>query len=203
MIGETYNDIRYAIRSLLKRPVFTTVTVITLALGIGANTTIFSLANSLFLRPLPVLNPDSLVLIVSDQDNPISYPDYLDYRSQDDLFNGVLAYDWVSLNLGSSGQAERVNGALVSGNYFEVLGVKPVGGRTFFPEEDKAPSPVAVISHSLWQRRFGGDPNVIGKSLVLNGHDFSIVGIAPKNFVGTEEAFPRDIWIPLTMNAQV
>lgn len=203
MIGETYNDIRYAIRSLLKRPVFTTVTVITLALGIGANTTIFSLANSLFLRPLPVLNPDSLVWIVSDQDNPISYPDYLDYRSQDDLFNGVLAYDWVSLNMGSSGQAERVDGALVSGNYFEVLGVKPVGGRTFFPEEDKTPSPVAVISHSLWQRRFGGDPNVIGKSLVLNGHDFSIVGIAPKNFVGTEEAFPREIWIPLTMNSQV
>lgn len=197
-------DIRYAIRSLLKRPGFAAVAVITLALGIGANSTIFSLANSLFLRPLPVDDPHSLVWIFTDRENPTSYPDYLDYRDQgSDLFNGVLAYDWVALNLGGNVQAERVDGALVSGNYFDVLGVKAELGRSFLREEDKTPSPVVVISHSLWQRRFGGDVNVIGKSLVLNGHDFAIVGVAPKGFAGTEEAFPRDIWIPLTMHAQL
>jgi len=198
-------DLRYSIRSLRKRPAFTLVAVLTLALGIGINTTVFSLANSVFLRTLPVASPQNLVWVFSGSDNPNSYPDYLDYRNQSDLFDGVLAYDWVPLNLGNDGHAERVQGTLVSGNFFTVLGVNAQLGRTFLPEEDQTPdaSPVAVISHSLWQRRFDKDQNVVGKTLALNGHSFTIVGVAPEGFVGTEEAFPREIWIPLTMQGTV
>ena len=198
-------DLRYAARSLVKRPGFTLVAVLTLALGIGINTTVFSLANSVFLRQLPVVSPQSLVWVFSNQEHPSSYPEYVEYRNQTDLFDGVLAFEWVPLNLGSNGQAERVQGALVSGNYFDVLGVKAEMGRTFLPDEDKTPgvSPVAVISHSLWQRQFNADLDVVGKSLVLNGRTFTVVGVAPSNFVGTEEAFPREIWIPLMMQADV
>ena len=198
-------DLRYAVRSLAKRPGFTLVAVLTLALGIGINTTVFSLANSVFLRQLPVASPQNLAWIFSNRENPSSYPDFVEYQQQTDLFDGVLAYEWVGLNLGSNGQAERVEGALVTGNYFDVLGVKPALGRTFLPDEDKTPgaSPVAVISHTLWQRRFNSDASVVGKPLVLNGQAFTIVGVAPTDFVGAEEAFPRQIWIPLTIQAGV
>src|ERR1041385_8910670 len=194
-------DLRYAFRSLVKRPGFTIVAILTLALGIGINTTVFSLANSVFLRQLPVAAPQNLVWIFSDRDNPSSYPDYLDYQQQTELFDGVMAYEWVGLNLGSNGQSERVEGTLVSGNYFDVLGVKAELGRTFLPDEDKAP--VAVISHNVWQRRFNSDAGVVGKSMVLNGVQFTIVGVAPRDFVGAEEAFPRQVWIPLLMPASV
>lgn len=198
-------DLRYAYRSLVKRPGFTIVAILTLALGIGINTTVFSLANSVFLRQLPVTAPQDLVWIFSDRDNPTSYPEYLEYQQQTELFAGVMAYEWVGLNLGSNGQAERVEGTLVSGNYFDVLGVKAALGRTFLPDEDKTPgaSPVAVISHNLWQRRFNSDATVVGKPVVLNGVQFTIVGVAPPDFVGAEEAFPRQIWIPLMMRASV
>ena len=198
-------DLRYAFRSLVKRPGFTIVAILTLALGIGINTTVFSLANSVFLRQLPVAAPQNLVWIFSDRDNPTSYPEYLEYQQQTELFDGVMAYEWMGLNLGSEGQSERVEGTLVSGNYFDVLGVKAELGRTFLPDEDKTPgaSPVAVISHNLWQRSFNSDANVVGKSLVLNGVQFTIVGVAPRDFVGAEEAFPRQVWIPLMMQASV
>ena len=194
-------DLRYAFRSLVKRPGFAIVAILTLALGIGINTTVFSLANSVFLRQLPVASPQNLVWIFSGRDNPTSYPEYLDYQQQTELFDGVMAYDWAGLNLGSNGQSERVEGTLVSGNYFDVLGVKAELGRTFLPDEDK--SPVAIISHNLWQRRFNSDATVVGKSMVLNGVQFTIVGVAPHDFVGAEEAFPRQVWIPLLMQASV
>ena len=167
-------DIRYGLRSLLKRPGFTTVAVLALALGIGANSTIFSLASSVFLRQLPVPQANRLVWLFTDRDNNVSYPDYVDYAQQTDIFSGVLAYDWIALNLGSSGQADRVEGALVSANYFDVLSVEAERGRTFLSEEDKIPgaSPVAVISHGLWQDHFGSDPGVVGKTVVLNGQQF-------------------------------
>jgi len=197
-------DLRYAIRSLAKSPGFTAVAVLTLALGIGINTTVFTLANAVFLRQLPVAAPQKLVWMFSDRENPNSYPDYLEFRNQVDLFDGVLAYDWMPLNMGNDGEAERVQGTLVSGNYFDVLGVKPQLGRTFLPNEEKTDaSPVAVISHSLWQRRFNSDPTVVGKSMLLNGHAFTIIGVGSNGFVGTEEAFPREIWIPLTMQGIV
>lgn len=194
-------DLRYAIRSLVKRPGFTLAAVLTLALGIGINTTVFSLANAVFLRQLPVSSPQNLVWVFSDTNNPNSYPDYLEYRNQTDLFDGVLAYEWMPLNLGNNGEAERIQGTFVSGNYFDVLGIKAQLGRTFLPEEDK--TPVAVISQSLWQRRFNSDLNVVGKSVILNNHSFTVVGVGPNGFVGTEEAFPREIWIPLMMQSVV
>jgi putative ABC transport system permease protein len=196
-------DLRYAFRSLVKRPGFTVVAVLTLALGIGINTTVFSLANSVFLRQLPVASPQNLVWIFSDRDNRTSYPEYLEYQQQAELFDGVMAYEWVGLNLGSNGQSERVEGTLVSNNYFDVLAVKAELGRTFLPDEDKTPTAVAVISHNLWERRFNSDPTVVGKSMVLNGVQFTIVGVAPHDFVGAEEAFPRQVWIPLMMQASV
>src|SRR5689334_20564391 len=198
-------DLRYAFRSLVKRPGFTIVATLTLALGIGINTTVFSLANSVFLRQLPVAAPQNLVWIFSNRDNPSSYPEYLEYQQQTELFEGVMAYEWVGLNLGTNGQSERVEGTLVSGNYFDVLGVRAELGRTFLPDEDKTPgaSPVAVISHNLWQRRFNSDATVVGKSMVLNDVQFTIVGVASRDFVGAEEAFPRQVWIPLTMRASV
>ena len=198
-------DLRYAFRSLVKRPGFTIVAILTLALGIGINTTVFSLANSVFLRQLPVASPQNLVWMFSDRDNPSSYPEYLEYQQQTQLFDGVMAYEWVRLNMGSNGQSERVEGTLVSGNYFDVLGVRAELGRTFVPDEDKTPgaSPVAVISHDLWRHRFNSDPTVVGKSIVLNGVQFTVVGVGPHDFVGTEEAFPRQIWIPLMMQASV
>src|SRR6185436_4421663 len=198
-------DLRYAFRSLVKRPGFTIVAVLTLALGIGINTTFFSLANAVVLIQLPVASPQNLVWIFSDRENPNSYSEYLEYQQQTELFDGVMAYEWVRLNLGSNGQSERVEGTLVSGNYFDVLGVKAELGRTFLPDEDKTPgaSPVAIISHRLWHSRFNSDPNVVGKSMVLNGVHFTIVGVAPHDFVGAEEAFPRQVWIPLMMRASV
>src|SRR2546425_5337251 len=198
-------DIRYSFRILWKNPGFTIVAVLALALGIGANSTIFSLANSIFLRPLPVSHPNRLVWLFNDRERPVSYPDYLDYGRQADMFDGMLAYNWVALNMGIAGEAERIQGFLVSANYFDVLGVKMARGRSFLPEEAQAPgaAPVAVISHALWQRHFVNEPEVIGRAVVLNGHKFSVVGIAPAGFVGTEEAFPRDIWIPLAMNDQL
>ncbi len=198
-------DLRYAIRSLRKRPSFTLVAVLTLALGIGINTTVFSLANSVFLRQLPVRDPHNLVWVFSNNEAPNSYPDYVEYRNETEIFDGLLAYDWVPLNLGANGQAERVQGALVSGNYFDVLGIQAQLGRTISSGDDEtqAGAPVAVISDALWQRQFNKDGNVVGKSLVLNGHTFTVIGVAPNGFVGTEEAFPREIWIPLSMETVV
>jgi macrolide transport system ATP-binding/permease protein len=200
-----WQDLRYGLHKLVKNPGFTTVAVLALALGIGANSTIFSLANSVFLRPLPVPQSNRLVWLFTERDDNVSYPDYLDCSHQTDIFSGVLAYDWVALNMGSSGQADRVQGDLVSANYFDVLSVNVERGRSFLPEEDQTPgaAPVAVISHALWQDHFGSDQNVIGKTAILNGQQFAIVGVAPEGFVGTEEAFPRDVWVPLSMGAQL
>jgi predicted permease len=198
-------DLRYAVRALRKRPSFTLVAVLTLALGIGINTTVFSLANAVFLRQLPVRDPHNLVWVFSNNETPNSYPDYVEYRKETEIFDGLLAYDWVPLNLGANGNAERVQGSLVSGNYFEVLGIQPQLGRTISSADDQlqAEAPVAVISDVLWQRQFNKDSNVAGKTLVLNGHTFTVIGVAPNGFVGTEEAFPREIWIPLSMESVV
>jgi putative ABC transport system permease protein len=203
-MNNLFKDIRYGMRSLRKHPGFTFVAVLALALGIGANSTIFSLANSVFLRSLPVPQSNRLVWLFTDRDDNVSYPDYVDYAHQTDVFSGVLAYDWIALNLGSSAQADRVQGVLVSANYFDVLGVKAERGRTFLSaEETPGAAPVAVISHALWQGHFASDLGVVGKAAILNGHQFTIVGVAPAGFAGTEEAFPKDIWVPASMRPQL
>ena len=202
-------DIRYAIRSLLKRPGFVAVAVITLALGIGANTAIFSLVNTVLLRSLPVAEPRQIVSVAArgkdDSMSAFSYPNYRDFRDRNDVLSGLLVYRFVPLSLSRSGVNERIWGFEVSGNYFDVLGVKAIKGRAFTAEEDKTPlsNPVAVLSFESWQKRFGGDPDLVGKDVLLNNHQFKVIGIAPAGFKGTELVYTPEIWLPASMMAWV
>ena len=198
-------DLRYAMRSLLKRPGFVAVAVITLALGIGANTAIFSLVNAVLLRSLPVERPNEIVSVAmrgkDDSMSAFSYPNYRDFRDRNEALSGLLVYRFVPVSLSRSGGNERIWGYEVSGNYFDVLGVKAIKGRTFLPEEDKTPlaHPVAVLSYASWQRRFGGDPDIVGKDVLLNNHQFRVIGIAPEGFKGTELVYTPEIWLPAAM----
>ena len=198
-------DIRYAVRGLVKRPGFVAIAVITLALGIGANTAIFSLVNTVLLRTLPVDRPGEIVSVSmrgkDDSFSAFSYPNYIDFRDRNEVLSGLLAYRFVPLSLSRGGANERVWGYEVSGNYFDVLNVKAIRGRTFLTEEDKAPlsNPVVVISYESWQRRFGGDPNLVGSDVLLNNHQFRVIGIAPEGFKGTEVVYKPEIWVPAAM----
>jgi predicted permease len=200
-----YKDVQYALRGLLKRPGFVAVAVITLALGIGANTAIFSLVNAVLLRSLPVERPSEIVSVAvrgkDDSMSAFSYPNYRDFRDRNEALSGLLVYRFVPLSLSRSGANERVWGFEVSGNYFDVLGVKAIKGRTFLPEEDKTPlsHPVAVVSYESWQQRFGADPDLVGKDVLLNNHQFKVIGIAPEGFKGTELVYTPEIWLPASM----
>ena len=198
-------DIRYGIRGLLKRPGFTAIAVITLALGIGANTAIFSLVNMVLLRSLPVDHPEQIVAVSlrakGDAFNAFSYPNYIDFRDRNQVLTGLLAYRFVPMSLSRGGNNERIWGYEVSGNYFDMLGVQAIKGRTFLPEEDRTrlSHPVAVVSYGCWQRRFGADPNLVGKDVLLNNHQFRVIGVAPEGFKGTEFVYTPEIWIPAAM----
>jgi len=198
-------DIRYGVRGLLKRPGFTAIAVITLALGIGANTAIFSLVNTVLLRPLPVLHPEQIVSVAvrgkNDAIFAFSYPNYKDFRDRNDVLSGLLLYRFAPLSLSREGSNERVWSFEVSGNYFDMLGVQAFKGRTFLPEEDltRLAHPVAVLSYGFWQRRFGGDPNLIGQDILLNNHQFKVIGVAPEGFKGTELIYSPDLWLPVSM----
>jgi predicted permease len=203
-------DIHYGLRSFLKRPGFTAIAIVTLALGIGANTAIFSLVNTVLLRPLPVPHPEQLVEVYgtlhSGADYTIqSYPNYKDYRDRNDVFSGLLAYRFAPVSISHENRNERIWGYLVTGNYFEVLGTQPFLGRYFLPEEDKTPgaNPVAVISYGCWQKRFASDRGVAGRSLLVNGHLFTIVGVAPKDFKGTEVAYAPEVFVPMMMAHEI
>src|SRR6267142_983975 len=201
-----FNDIRYAIRGLLKRPGFTAIAVITLALGIGANSTIFSVVNATLLRPLPVSHPENMVFVFNGQPGSVfSYPDYSELRDQNRVFDGLIAWGGITASLNSNDQTDLVTGAVVTGNYFDVLGVRPALGRVISPEDDKTPGahPVAVISHGLWQRRFAGDRNIVGRQLLLNGQSFTIIGVAPAEFGGAQLGVVRDLYVPMMMQAQM
>jgi predicted permease len=177
-------DLRYGLRMLAKNPGFTTVAVITLALGIGANTAIFSVVNGVLLRPLPYPEADRLVQVYerSAQFNEmsVSYPNFLDWEKMNRSFAAMGAYRGESFNFTGAGQPEYIPGAVVTANFFSVLGVKPLQGRTFTPDEDRqGANPVAMVSEGLWKRRFGSDTAVLGKSLVVDGQAFTVVGIVP------------------------
>ncbi|MCM3901006.1 MAG: ABC transporter permease [Pyrinomonadaceae bacterium] len=200
-----YKDIRYAIRSFAKHPGFAAIAVITLALGIGANTAIFSLVNTVLLRPLPVPQPEQIVSVAlrgkGDSILAFSYPNYKDFRDRNQVLSGLLLYRFAPISLSRDGANERIWGYEVSGNYFDVLGVQAIKGRTFLPEEDRTrlSHPVVVVSHGAWQRRFAGDPDLIGKEIRLNNHPFKIIGIAPEGFNGTEVVYTPEIWVPISM----
>ncbi|HEX5736609.1 MAG TPA: ABC transporter permease [Blastocatellia bacterium] len=203
-------DLRYGVRMLLKKPGFTVVAVLTLALGIGANTAIFSFMNSLFLRPLPFAEPDQLVRLYGEDSegrrfDVFSYANYVDIRDRSQSFAGLAAHDYVSVNLSTGAGAESVQGEIVTGNYFSMLGANAMAGRTLLDEDDSAPGahPVVVISHRLWQRRFGASPNAVGAKIYLNGHPFTIVGVMPEEFRGAYQAIVADFWAPMMMHEQV
>ncbi len=205
-----WQDLRYSLRTLLKRPGFALVVVTTLALGIGANATIFTWIKAVLLASLPgIEQPEKLVEIWGATRNnsalSSSYVDYLDYRDQNKILSGLIAHQVLPLNLGRGEKPERVWGAIVSGNYFGLLGVKPLIGRTFLPEEDRTPNthPVVVIGYGLWQRHFGADPNVLGRTITLNEHDFTIIGVAPKDFASPFAGLALDVWTPVMMKDYV
>jgi predicted permease len=205
-----WTDVRYAFRVLRKSPGYTFVAVLTLALGIGANTAIFSVVNAMLLRPMPAEDPDRLVVFgVSDRQgnlfSELSYPNYVDFRDRSQGLSGILGHKLIHVALSDGRENELVWGELVTGNYFDVLGVRPALGRGFVPEEDRTPGshPVAVISHKLWQRRFNADPGIVGKTVTVNGKGFTVVGVAPREFQGTEFALALDIWVPMMMHDQV
>ncbi len=204
-----WQDLRYAARTLWKTPGFTIVAVLSLALGIGANTAIFSFVNAVLLRALPVAEPERLVFVFNgtraEPYNVSSYPDYVDYRDRNKIFSDLTAYSGITVSLNNNEGAEQISGLIVTGNYFDVLGVRARAGRTFMPEEDHTPGahPVAIISHGLWQRLFAGDANAVGKRLLLNGQPFTIVGVAPVGFNGAEAGQTNDIYVPMMMQAVV
>ncbi len=200
-------DLRYGLRMLRKNAAFTAVAVVTLALGIGANTTIFSLADALLLRPFPVAEPGRLVAFQRQKVEEPNYyssfstPEYQDFGEQSKSFSGLAAYSPVTVSMTLNGGALRIDGEIVSGNYFSVLGVKPTIGRTFLPEEDQAAGahPVAVLSADFWHRRFNSDLGIIGRSLTVNGHSFTVVGVAPAGFRGLYVGSSPAFWVPLAM----
>ncbi|HEU4836109.1 MAG TPA: ABC transporter permease [Pyrinomonadaceae bacterium] len=199
-------DIRYGVRSLLKRPGFTAIALVALALGIGANTAIFSLVNAVVLRPLPFPDPDQLVWVWGNIRNggnraSVSPPDYLDYREQNKTFENLAASFGVPapVNVTGNGDPERLNASVVTGNYFQTFGVNPLLGRGFTLENEKSgQDQVAVLSYELWQRRFGGDPNIINKTIVLDGKAKQIIGVTGKDVSLPQAA---DLWVPLSFDA--
>ena len=197
-------DIRYGIRGLLKRPAFTGIALLTLALGIGANSTIFSLVNATLMRRLPVSHPENLVYVYHGNPGSVfSYPDYSELRDQNQVFDGMIAWGGITTSLNSNDQTDLESGAIVSGNFFQVLGVQAELGRLITPEDDRTPGahPVTVISHGLWQRRFGSDPKVIDRQLLLNGQSFTIIGVTPPGFNGAQLGSVRNIYVPMMMQA--
>ena len=219
-----FQDLHFGIRMLRKNPGFTAVAVLSLALGIGVNTSVFTLIYSLAWRPLPVNDPDAIVNISqavsgnsygrrSEGGGPISYPEYLNYRDRTRSFAGLAAYAEETLTL-TGVESERINAQMVTGNYFSVLGGEAALGRLFVPNECQTPGacPQMVLSHAFWQRRFGSDPNVIGKSLILNRQTFTVVGVTARSWSGMGmigaahfdlPVIAPDVWVPLMMRGQL
>jgi putative ABC transport system permease protein len=208
-------DLRYAARVLLRKPGFTIVAILSLALGIGANTAIFTVINAIFLHPLAIDDPSSVVELFTKDNKtvqvgnftltPSSYQNYEDYRDQNQVFMGLAGYFAFGAQWTRNGDIEGVPGMMASGNYFEVLGIKPFRGRLFLPEDDKpGTSPVAVLSHTLWTKQFGADDNAIGQTMTLNGIAFTIVGVTPPGFKGTFAlSGPDRVWVPFSMREQL
>ncbi len=206
---DLHRSLRLAARSLARRPLLTTVAAVILALGIGVNSTLFALVNGLLFRPLPGLGePEELVWVSAawrgrGRLGGLSYADYLDYREgAGRAVSGLAAYHTAPLSLGGGeSEPERVQGQVVSGDYFEVLGMRPALGRFFRPEEDRTPDAhaVVVLSHRLWQGRFGSDPGVVGREVPINGRRFTVIGVAPEGFGGTELGAAARLWVPLAM----
>lgn len=206
-------DVRYAVRTLTRTPGFSLIVVLTLGLGIGANTAIFSLTDQVLLRTLPVKNPEELVQLDGPgpfsgrtyNNRTFSYPMYVDFRDRNDVFTGMVARFGASATLTARNQAERVDIELISGNTFDVLGVAPIVGRAITQEDDRTPGahPIAVLSHSYWQRRFAGSSAVLNQVVTINNTPVTIVGVAPRGFAGVAATQTPDLFMPIMMKAQI
>ncbi|HEX8458967.1 MAG TPA: ABC transporter permease [Pyrinomonadaceae bacterium] len=207
IMGDIRQDLRYAVRMMWKTPAFTVVAIIALALGIGANSAIFSVVNTVLLRPLPYQDPERLVMVWED-DTKGGYPrdtpavaNYIDWRDQNTVFEGMAAFADEDFNLTGTSEPERLKGRRVSSSLFALLGVQPQAGRALLPEEDQpGRSRVVVLSHGLWQRRFGADAKAVGRQISLNGESYTIVGVMPSHF-----QFPTredELWVPIGFTPQ-
>jgi predicted permease len=210
MIADIWQDLRYGARMLMKNPGFTLIAAMTLSLGIGANTAVFSFINPLLFKPLRgVTDPERLAQVVRTYEgrgfSEFSYPDYLDYRDHNTVMSGLAVKAGDAFNLNDGREAERVEGERVSGNFFDVLGAKPAHGRLLTPADDSegGGNMVVVISHGLWRRRFNADPDVIGKTIKLNGDVYTVVGVADKVFEGIKAGWKMDLWVPITTLGQM
>jgi predicted permease len=209
-MGSFWQDVRYSLRMIAKAPGYAAIAVLTLALGIGANTTIFSWINSTLLNPIPGLASPNEVVALSlgrgtDNPFPFTYPDLESMCDGQQSFVGITAANIAPMSLTGKGKPERVWGMVASANYFDLLGVRPILGRGFLPEEDTKPggAPVAVISYRLWQTHFGANPEVVGQTLEINQHPYTIVGVAPAVFQGSQTGLRSEIWIPVMMEEQL
>src|ERR1700693_188199 len=195
-----WQDLRYGLRMLAKTPMLTVMVVLTLALGIGANSTVFSWINATLLDPIPgAAHPQEIVYVArgsAGSAESLSYLDFADLRGRNRVFSGVTASAIWPMSITDKGRAERLWGSFVTASYFDVLGVRPILGRGFLEDEDKTPggAPVAVLSYRLWQGRFAGDPLVVGRSFNLNNLPFTIVGVAPPEFQGSTSGLRLDLW---------
>ena len=212
-MSSIWNDVRYALRAFRRAPLFTGVAILSLAFGIGANTAIFTLLDQILLRLLPVKHPEQLVLLTMRGShygsnwgsNAISYPMYKDFRDNNQVFSGMFCRFPLFTTLGYGNRTERVSAELVSGTYFPVLGVGAALGRTFTPDDDRIPGghPLVVLSYSFWQSRFASDRSIIGKTLVINGRNMTLLGVAQPGFDGVELGFPSKMFIPMMMKPQM
>src|ERR1044072_5912008 len=200
-------ELRYGVRSLVKRPGATLIALITLALGIGVNTAIFSAVDSVLLRPLPFKEPERLVSIweqsvkIGIMRNEVAPANFVDLRTQNQSFDAIGAYGPQDVNLTGDGEPERISGQLVSANVMSILGVEPALGRTFLTNEDQpGQEHVVVLSHALWQRRFNQDPSIVNRNITLNGEAFTVIGVMPRGFFFPEREI--DLWIPWAMEPE-
>lgn len=202
-------DLRVAARSLVKRPGFTAVIILLLALGIGANVTIFTILDAAFLRGLSIAEPDRVVMVyIVDQNHPgllpISYKNYEDLRDQNKVLSGLAAFQWLRPNYFADGQPHRIHGQVVTGNYFGVLGVRPAHGRLFVPSDYAGdPRQIVVLNHSFWTNYLNADPAVVGREIMLNNSKFTVVGVAQKGFRGTSTFIGPDLWFPMSIYEQI
>jgi predicted permease len=211
---DLWHDLRYSFRMLSKSPGIAALVMVSMALGVGINCAIFSLADFAFFRPLPVKDPGTLVIPYQNVGivpsfTDFTYPNYKTIQKITDVFSDAAAYSNMTMTVGMDARKnlgfDRVLGAIVSGNYFDLLGVRPATGRTFLPEEDRIPEarPVAVISYRLWMRRFAGDAAISGSEIVVNDHHYTIIGVAPKEFTGTVIGETPDLWVPTMMQPAI
>ncbi|HEX4638645.1 MAG TPA: ABC transporter permease, partial [Chthoniobacterales bacterium] len=204
------HNLRHSLRSLIKQPLFSGIVILTFALGIGANTAVFSVVDAVMLRALPFPQPQKLVMLLLydmkagaaeiNQDQTCSYPDFADWRSQNRVFEQMAVYTNNSVTtLTEGGQAIHVQGEAVSANLFSLLGVQPILGRSFLAKEDEPGNRVVILNHAFWQRQFGGDPAIIGKVMTFNGEKFEVIGVMPKGFQFPIGTFDPEVWTTMSM----